>query len=44
MVRWVRSFLDGRTASLYFDGKSTQPHSVTAEFTTLPYTLPPLYR
>jgi hypothetical protein len=23
VVRWVRSFLDGRTVSLYFDGEST---------------------
>jgi hypothetical protein len=30
VVRWVRSFLDSRTASLYFDGESTLPHSLTA--------------
>ena len=30
IVRWVRSFLDSRTASLFFDGESTPPHNVTA--------------
>ena len=30
IVRWVSSFLDGRTASLFFDGESTLPHRVTA--------------
>jgi hypothetical protein len=30
IVRWVRSFLDGRTASLCFDGESTPPHSISA--------------
>jgi hypothetical protein len=30
IVRWVRSFLDRRTASLYFDGESTPPHRITA--------------
>jgi hypothetical protein len=30
VVRWVRSFLDSRTASLYFDGESTLPHHLTA--------------
>jgi hypothetical protein len=30
IVRWVRSFLDGCTASLYFDRESTPPHSITA--------------
>jgi hypothetical protein len=30
VVRWVRSFLDNRTASLYFDGESTLPHCLTA--------------
>jgi hypothetical protein len=29
-VRWVRSFLTDRTASLSFDGQTTPPHSVTA--------------
>jgi hypothetical protein len=30
VVRWVRSFLDGRTASLNFDGESTSPYQITA--------------
>jgi hypothetical protein len=30
IVRWVCSFLDGRTASLYFDGEATPPHHITA--------------
>ena len=30
VVRWVRSFLEGRTARLHFDGESTLPHSITA--------------
>jgi hypothetical protein len=30
VVRWVRSFLKGRTAYLHFDGESTLPYSITA--------------
>jgi hypothetical protein len=30
VIRWVQSFLDNRTASLYFDGESTPPYSITA--------------
>jgi retron-type reverse transcriptase len=30
VVRWVRSFLESRTASLNFDGESTPPYHITA--------------
>ena len=30
IVWWVYSFLDGCTASLYFDRESIPPHSITA--------------